>query len=100
MSKFLRRELAGGSGGLRAALVRCAGRESLRGQPAVLMLEIESLDGEVRIVDAPVRTRGDASDALVACAQGALRNQVIRAPEARPGDLHRMPFALAFWETG
>ncbi|HTN54482.1 MAG TPA: hypothetical protein VML50_18885, partial [Anaeromyxobacter sp.] len=64
-----------------------------KGAPA-LMLEIETLDGEVRIVDAPVETRGQADDGLFACAQRALRGQVIPAASARPGSRIRLLYPL------
>jgi hypothetical protein len=98
VAKSLRRQLNDGSGNLRATLARCAtAGEPLR-RPAILMLKLETLDGKVRIVDAPIHTKGDASDALVACAQGVLRNQTIPAPAARPGSRNQLPLALAFYE--
>ena len=60
----------------------------------VLMLELETLQGAVRIVDAPVETRGNASDGLITCAQHVLRGQVVPAPEARAGSRHRLQFPL------
>lgn len=59
-----------------------------------LMLQVEGLAGEVRIVDAPVEMRGNASDGLIACAQQALRGQVIPAGAARRGTRYRIPFPL------
>jgi hypothetical protein len=56
----------------------------------VLALELETGDGEVRIVDAPVSTRGDLDAGVVACAQQVLRGQVFPAPGARPGTRHRV----------
>ncbi|HET9554709.1 MAG TPA: hypothetical protein VFP50_17210, partial [Anaeromyxobacteraceae bacterium] len=56
----------------------------------VLVLELEAQAGAVRIVDAPVETRGGASDGLIACAQRVLRGKVFDAPGARPGARHRM----------
>jgi hypothetical protein len=60
----------------------------------VLMLEVETQHGSVRIVDAPVETRGGASDGLIACAQQALRGQVVPAPQAVPGSRHRVRYPL------
>jgi hypothetical protein len=99
LSKFLRRELTARSGELAATLARCTARETVRRQPAVLALEIETLDAEVRIVEARVQARGDASEAAVACAQGALRDRVIAAPPATAGHRNRMPLALTAWEV-
>ncbi len=59
-----------------------------------LMLQVEGLAGQVRIVDAPVEMRGKASDGLIACAQGVLRGQVIPAAAAKPGTRYRIPFPL------
>ena len=56
-----------------------------------LMLQVEGLAGQVRIVDAPVEMRGTASDGLIACAQGILRGQVIPAAAVKPGTRYRMP---------
>jgi hypothetical protein len=60
----------------------------------VLMLQVETLQAQVRIVDAPVETRGPASDGLIACAQQVLRGKMVPAPQARPGARHRVRFAL------
>jgi hypothetical protein len=68
-----------------------------RAVPA-LMLHIEALDGAARIVDAPMMARGTASDALLACAQEALRGKTIPAPPQstrfEPGTRVRLPYAL------
>ena len=65
-----------------------------RGKPATLVLEMEMLEGEVRIVEASVREWGGASEQVVSCAQGVLRGQVAHAPTARPGQRVQMPFPL------
>lgn len=62
---------------------------------AVLMLQVESLEGKLRIVDAPVESRGDASDGLLSCAQSVLRGRTFPAPRARPGERHRVTFVLS-----
>lgn len=97
LSKFLRRQLNAGSSELRTSLAQCARPGEPQRRPAVLMLELENLDGSVRILDAAIQTKGDASDAFVACAQGTLRNQVIAAPAARPGSRSRLPLTLTFF---
>lgn len=58
----------------------------------VLVLELESLHHAMRIVDAPVETRGAASDGLLACIQSKLRGRVIQAPGARAGERHRLMY--------
>ncbi len=60
----------------------------------VLMLQVETQAGHVRIVDAPVETRGTASDGLIACAQGVLRGRTFEAPGAMPGERHRLLYSL------
>jgi hypothetical protein len=62
--------------------------------PPALMLELETLDGEVRIFDAPVENRGKADDGLFACAQKVLRGQVLPAPSARRGQRIRLMYPL------
>lgn len=56
----------------------------------VMVLELESLNHAMRIVDVPVETRGDASDGLLACIQSKLRGRVLPAPGARAGERHRL----------
>lgn len=63
-------------------------------QVATLMLEIETMAGRARIVDAPVEVRGTASDGLLSCAQSALRGRTLAVPEATPGDRYRMRFPV------
>jgi hypothetical protein len=61
---------------------------------AILMLQIETGNGQVSIVDAPVETRGEASDATLACAQRALRGASLYAPTAQPGQRLRVRYPL------
>jgi hypothetical protein len=56
----------------------------------VLVLELETQAGAVRIADAPVEARGGASDGLLACAQRVLRGKVFDAPGAHAGARHRL----------
>lgn len=61
----------------------------------VLMLEVETGPGRVTIVDAPVETRGTASDGAIACAQRLLKGRAVRlAGAAAPGDRRRVLFNL------
>ncbi len=60
----------------------------------VLMLQLETMNGAIRIVDAPVEARGGASDGLLACAQSKLRGRVVPYPDARAGDRHRLLHTL------
>ena len=65
-----------------------------RGKPASLMLEMEALEGAVRIVDAQVQEWGEASEQIVSCARSVLRGQVIPASNVQRGERMRMPFPL------
>jgi len=60
----------------------------------ILMLQVETQHGHARIVDAPVETRGRASDGLIACAQLVLRGHRVPAPGAEPGKRYRLLFTL------
>jgi hypothetical protein len=82
------------SSGALPALARDGTTVAGDGVPAVLFLELETLDGGVRIVDAPVETQGAAGDGVVLCAQQALRGLVLDAPAARPGARHRLRYPL------
>jgi len=60
----------------------------------VLMLELETMNGAVRIVDAPVEARGMASDGLLACAQSKLRGRVVQSPGTLAGERYRLLHTL------
>jgi len=60
----------------------------------VLMLQVETQAGSARIVDAPVETRGRASDGLIACAQRVLRGHRVSAPGVVPGKRYRLLYTL------
>jgi hypothetical protein len=79
---------------LQARLARCVPAPDVRAprtQPASLMLEIETLAGELRIVDAQVRAWGGASEAMVSCARTVLRGHVFPAPAHRRPAAHPRP---------
>lgn len=91
---------------VQSRLAGCAGRSGgigtagepgpvPRGAPAVLMLEMETLRDELRIVDAQVETWGEASQASVSCARDVLRGQVISASSVERGQRVRMLFPLS-----
>jgi hypothetical protein len=60
----------------------------------ILMLQVETQSGSARIVDAPVETRGRASDGLIACAQRVLRGQQVAVPGVEPGKRYRLLYTL------
>lgn len=60
----------------------------------ILVLELETGSGTVRIADAPIESHGTADDATIACAQQILRGRTIRSPSAKPGGRHRLMMQL------
>jgi len=60
----------------------------------ILMLQVETRPGEIRIVEAPVETRGGASDGLLACAQRVLRGHTLKTHEARAVGRYRILYSL------
>jgi hypothetical protein len=62
---------------------------------AVLMLQLDALPGgQLRIEDAPVDKRGNASEALLACAQDALRGVTLAIPAPSSGTRLRARYPL------
>jgi len=88
---------AAGGGAGSAAVSAAAGDEDLGGEggggPAVV-LHVESLPGQLRIVDAPVLAWQGTSEAAMACVQQALRGRTMAAPAARPGQKLRVAYPL------
>ena len=60
----------------------------------VLVLQLETMNGAIRIVDAPVEARGRASNGQLACVQSKLRGHVVDAPGTRGGDRFRLLYTL------
>lgn len=60
----------------------------------ILVLQVETMVDQVRIIEAPVESQGSASYGLVACAQRVLRGQTFDAPGARPGQRYRILHGL------
>jgi hypothetical protein len=67
---------------------------SADGVTTVLVLLIETSGNGARIVDAPVDTRGLASDGLVSCAQRVLRGRRFEAPGVKGGERLRLLYPL------
>jgi hypothetical protein len=61
----------------------------------VLVLNLETADGLVRIAGVAVEQRGGATEKLLSCATGQLRGTNLPVPEARSGARHRLRFRLA-----
>jgi hypothetical protein len=62
--------------------------------PTILMLEVETSNSQVKIVDAAPAMPGWASDAFMACARQVLCGQIITVPDAPPGEHLRIPVDL------
>lgn len=103
--KAVRKALRAAS--LQSRLARCVDRDREVGfgggaspsriprpRPATLVLEVETIRGQVRIADARVQSWGGASETAVSCAREVLRDKVLAAPTARPGKRALMPFPL------
>jgi hypothetical protein len=93
-------DLMAGLGDLQGRVDRCAA-----GVPAsalgdrsrtILWLEMETLAGKLRIIDAQVDKEGGASPELVACALGVLRGEELKMRVAKPGGRVRMQYPLTF----
>jgi hypothetical protein len=64
------------------------------GVATLLILQIETLQDRLRIVEAPVEAQGIASYGTIACAQRVLRGHTFPAPGARPGERMRVQYSL------
>jgi len=62
----------------------------------ILVLQVESLRDQVRIVEAPVEAAGRASSGYVACVQRVLRGQSFAAVGAQPGHRYRILYPIAY----
>lgn len=84
-----RSELIAGLGALRDPVARCGATD------AGFILELEALDGAVRVQAARVEEPGAATSGALACAQSALGGQVFPAPSISAGRRWEIPFAVA-----
>jgi hypothetical protein len=71
-----------------------------RPSPAFLVLALEAVGSELRVVDATVRSWGGASEAAVSCARDVLRSQVIPAPPKRRSDGERTYMHFTLYPRG
>ncbi|HET8541874.1 MAG TPA: hypothetical protein VFL83_18495 [Anaeromyxobacter sp.] len=87
------------AGGVQARLAHCVGATgapddaAARGDPALLVLELEARSRVARVVDAHVESWGGASQASVDCAREVLRGETFTVPAVEQGRT-RMPFLL------
>jgi hypothetical protein len=106
MRRILTGQLTAALSPFREQLARCPGRHSQAGfgggtadapgleEQPLLLLDVETFDGKVRIVDSSLAFPGSASGAFAACAQQLLRGQLVAAPAAVAGDHTRIAFAV------
>jgi pyruvate/2-oxoglutarate dehydrogenase complex dihydrolipoamide acyltransferase (E2) component len=66
-----------------------------RAKPAILMLELEASDRQVKIVGARVKSWGGVSRTAVACARDALVGKVVAVARSKPARLMQMTFLLS-----
>jgi hypothetical protein len=106
----LRRELSAGLGKLRISVAACSevdrgpaspgtapGWRGPRAGPrgrVVLTLEIETREGELRVVEARLPPGNEAADRRLTCVLDVLRGQVVSAPSAVPGKRMEVPFPV------
>jgi hypothetical protein len=62
--------------------------------PTVLMLDVDTLESQVKVVGASVAMRGGASDTFLACAQRVLEGQILFVPGAAAGEHVKVPVDL------
>ncbi len=89
MMEIVQRQFAGGED-----------KESATQLPTIMMLEVETSNSQVKIVDAALAMPGSASDAFMACARQVLRGQIITVSTAPPGGHLRIPVDLDRAEIG
>jgi hypothetical protein len=102
MIEFVKRQIASG-GGREIPPPEIGGGEDKGGAtelPTIMMLEVETYDSQVKIVDAALAMPGSASDAFVACARQVLRGQIIAVPAAPTGEHLQIPVDLSGAGTG
>ena len=66
-----------------------------RAQPAILLLRLEAVGTQVKIIDARVKNWGGASRAAVACARDALVGRVVAAGNHQSASSTQMTFLLS-----
>jgi hypothetical protein len=91
--EFVTRQLTGG-GGSEAVPPEIASAND-RELPTIMMVEVETFDSQVKIVDAALAMAGSASDAFVTCAREVLRGQILFTPAIPPGEHLQIPVDLS-----
>ena len=96
MIEFVQGQIASGGKGRNVPPPIAAGEDAdgATQLPTIMMLEVETYESQVKIVDAALAMPGSASEAFVACAQSVLRGQIFVVPAATPGEHLRIPVDL------
>jgi len=92
-------ELFSGLGILGARAAACAARSApagARSRPEVLVLDIEPLAGEVRIVGVSPMQGTETNDALVRCARSEIVGREIPLAASRPGPTYKMSYSVRY----
>jgi hypothetical protein len=82
-----RREMKAALAALQRRVARCGAAD------AWFTLDLETVAGGVRVVEAHVEFPGSAGEAGIACARSILVGETIAAPSARPGRRWQLSFA-------
>jgi hypothetical protein len=82
-----RREMKAGFAALQRRVARCGAED------AWFTLDVETVAGGVRVVEARVEFPGSAGEAGIACARSILVGETIAAPSAPPGRRWQVSFA-------
>jgi hypothetical protein len=94
MIELVKRQIAGGGEIVPSEIAGGTDKRGARELPTIMMLDVETYDSQVKIVDAALAMHGSASDAFVACAQQILRGQIILVPAAATGQRLQIPVDL------
>jgi hypothetical protein len=86
--RSFRREIIVGFADLERAVARCSPAD------AIFTLDMTTVSGGARIVEAAVHSRGSASAAAIACARSTLLGTTISAPSAEPERHLHMQFSV------
>jgi len=79
-----------------ACTARATPAASSSPRQAILVLEIEPLDGKVKIVGASPWEGGKATDALAHCARSEIVGREVPLASARPGRIYKMPYSIRY----
>lgn len=92
--------LVAGLGALHPQVERCGaggarGSAAGPGDGAMLLLDLEPMEGAIRVADARVHSRGKVGAATVDCVRELLVGQLLYVPESRPGRRVSIPYPIS-----